>query len=238
MWGRIPLRNCGDLKLHYDLNSMVDDYINHVRQNGYNDAVFIVQSNKKSNQISSAIRNKLGFGASLQKGDLLMVVQNNYPTGLMNGDMVEVLAVGSLRTEMADLNFITVSVKELFTGKKYDTLLLESMLNQDSVNLSPEQQTRLFIDFIMRCIEKGINIRDKEAFSDALLNDPYLNALRCSYGYAITCHKAQGGEWDHVYIDFGNMALNPTKPKYQWIYTAITRARKIIHTLDKPYIGY
>ena len=239
MWGRIPLRNCKDLVLHYDLNDMVDNYIGHIKQNGYNDAIFIAQSNRKSNQLSTTIRRKLGFGASLQKGDLLMVVQNNYPTGLMNGDMVEVLSVGARRTKMADLDFFTVSVKELFTDRKYETLLLESMLNQDSVNLSSEQQTRLFINFVMRCKERRIDMkRNKEAFNIALRMDPYLNALRCSYGYAVTCHKAQGGEWNQVYIDFGNMACQPTKAKYQWIYTAITRARHKIHTLDKPYIGY
>lgn len=239
MWGRIPLRNCGDLVLHIDLDSMVNSYIEHIKQNGYNDAIFIAQSNRKSNQLSVAIRKKLGFGPFLQKGDLLMVVQNNYPTSLMNGDMVEVQYVGSRRTRMADLDFVTVSVKELFTGLKYETLLLESMLNQDSVNLSSDQQTRLFINFVMRCQDQGIDMKkNPEEFRRALLKDPYLNALRCSYGYAITCHKAQGGEWNQVFIDFGNVALNPTKAKYQWVYTAITRARQKIHTLNKPYIGY
>ena len=58
--------------------------------------------------------------------------------------------------------------------------------------------------------------------------DPYLNALRCAWGYAITCHKAQGGEWERVYLDIGtrNLMLNPTKSTYQWIYTAMTRAKK------------
>lgn len=239
LWGRIPLRNCKELVLHASLDDMVASYIEHIKQNGYNDAIFIAQSNNKSHQLSLTIRRKLGFGPTLQKGDLLMVVQNNYPTGLMNGDMVEVLGVGSRRIRMADLDFVTVSVRELFSNARYETLLLESMLYSDLINLSSEQQTRLFLNFIMRCKDKKIDMnKDRDSFNKALRTDPFLNALRCSFGYAITCHKAQGGEWNQVYIDFGNMALRPTKGKYQWIYTAITRARQKIHSLDKPYISY
>jgi hypothetical protein len=74
-------------------------------------------------------------------------------------------------------------------------------------------------------------------YRHALRKDPYLNALRCSYGYAITCHKAQGGEWEDVYIDVArNITLNPTKSTYQWIYTAMTRSSKRLHLIDDFYI--
>lgn len=98
-------------------------------------------------------------------------------------------------------------------------------------------QTNLFIDFAQRMNKNGItqNKHPKE-FQKALMEDPYLNALRCHYGYAITCHKAQGGEWNNVFIDFGLNIKNPTQEKYQWIYTAVTRARTGLHVLDKPYI--
>ena len=76
----------------------------------------------------------------------------------------------------------------------------------------------------------------KKQFNDALLRDPYLNALRCNFGYAVTCHKAQGGEWKHVFVDMSNKLLNPTKEKYQWIYTAVTRTQQYIHLLNKPFI--
>jgi ATP-dependent exoDNAse (exonuclease V) alpha subunit len=66
-----------------------------------------------------------------------------------------------------------------------------------------------------------------------MMHDPYLNALRCNYGYAVTCNKAQGGEWDEVYIDMPrNITLNPAKPDYQWVYTAMTRARKTLHLVN------
>ncbi|MBR1727847.1 MAG: ATP-binding domain-containing protein, partial [Muribaculaceae bacterium] len=56
---------------------------------------------------------------------------------------------------------------------------------------------------------------------------------RCSWGYAVTCHKAQGGEWDTVYVDMPrNITMNPTKEKYQWVYTAMTRASRSLHLVD------
>lgn len=239
LWGRFPLRTCRDLVLHTDLDAMVSDYIDMIKAHGYNSSVFIAPSNKKAYQLSTSIRQKLGFSSTISVGDLLMVVQNNYPTGLMNGDMVEVMKIGQQRTSKAGLTFVQVSVKELFSGIQYDSLLLESVVNQETVNLDSFQQTQLFIEFVIRCKNRGIKVNnDNPKYREEFMKDPYLNALRCSYGYAITCHKAQGGEWQHVYIDFGQLAKNPTKSSYQWAYTAVTRARQKIHTLDKPYIGY
>ena len=77
----------------------------------------------------------------------------------------------------------------------------------------------------------------KKAFYDAMFKDPYLNALRCVFGYAITCHKSQGGEWDEVYVHVPrNITLNPTKETYQWVYTSMTRARQTLHMINDFYI--
>ena len=85
--------------------------------------------------------------------------------------------------------------------------------------------------------EKGITQKQKKAFYSAMADDPYLNALRCVYGYAITCHKSQGGEWDDVYVHVPrNITLNPTKQTYQWIYTSMTRAKTTLHMIDDFYI--
>ena len=89
----------------------------------------------------------------------------------------------------------------------------------------------------MRMKSQGITQKkDKLVFDTALRNDPYLNALRCSYGYAITCHKAQGGEWNSVFIyPQRNIMLNPTKAKYQWIYTTVTRAKNKVYLCNDFY---
>lgn len=237
-WARLPLRDCKETHIYPDIDSMLGKHIELIRSNGYNDSIFICGSNRMRNQYSAKIRRSLGFSSpQVEKGDLLMVIQNNIPTGLLNGDMVEVLRVDSQRTYRANCTFINIHVRELFTQKEHNVLLMEQPLNHNSLNISTDMQTNLFIDFAQRMNKNGItqNKHPKE-FQKALMEDPYLNALRCHYGYAITCHKAQGGEWNNVFIDFGLNIKNPIQEKYQWIYTAVTRARTGLHVLDKPYI--
>lgn len=179
-----------------------------------------------------------------------MVVQNQMTTGLLNGDMVEVVSVGSQRektmrniTNMkgfrTDLVFREITVKELFTQKEYTTLILETTLTNKQCNLDSRQQSGLFLDFILRMKDKGITEKEsKKQFDMEMQRDPYLNALRCSYGYAITGHKAQGGEWDSVYIQLPrNITLNPIKNNYQWFYTALTRAKSTVHLCKDFFIS-
>ena len=238
LWGFLPFRQYKDIVLHPDLETMINDYVAKVKSSGLNSAVCICRSNKACSQLSEMIRQKLGFaGSRIQQGDLLMVIQNNFSTGLMNGDMVEVEEISSQTTIRAQLTFRQIKVRELFTNKTYTTLLMEEIAYQGRLNLDNRQQQSLFIDFIIRMREKGITQKQERAFYDAMRNDPYLNALRCVFGYAITCHKSQGGEWDEVYVHVPrNITLNPTKETYQWIYTSMTRARKTLHMMNDFYI--
>ena len=238
LWGFLPFRRYRDIQLHANLESLLNDYISKVKTSGLNSAVCICRSNKACSQLSEMIRQKLGYTDSrIQVGDLLMVIQNNMPTGLMNGDMVVVEEIAPQTTTRAQLTFRQVKVKELFTGKTYTTLLIEEIAYQGRLNLDNKQQQALFVDFIIRMKEKGITQKQKRAFYDCMFKDPYLNALRCVFGYAITCHKSQGGEWEEVYVYVPrNITLNPTKETYQWVYTSMTRARKTLHMIDDFYI--
>lgn len=249
VWGMFPIRQYPDVHLFSDMAAMQQDYVANIRKNGYNDSVMICRSNADCQRMSTYIRQQLGFSGGVQKGDLLMVVQNQMTTGLMNGDLVEVVEVSpklersfpcnnhkGYRTE---LNFREIKVKELFSGKEITTLLIENTVNTMQNNLDSRMQTGLFLDFIIRMKSLGITQRNnRKKFNEAMYKDPYLNALRCSYGYAITCHKAQGGEWNKVYIHIGarNFTLNPTKGTYQWLYTALTRGKKSVYLLDDFYI--
>ncbi len=238
LWGFLPFRRYRDILLHPNLESMLNDYVSKVKSSGLNSAVCICRSNRACSQLSEMIRHKLGYTDSrIQQGDLLMVIQNNMPTGLMNGDMVTVESISQQTTTRAQLTFRQVKVKELFTGKTYSTLLIEDIAYQGRLNLDSRQQQALFVDFIYRMKDKGITQKQKKAFYDAMFCDPYLNALRCVFGYAITCHKSQGGEWEEVYVHVPrNITLNPTKETYQWVYTSMTRARKTLHMIDDFYI--
>jgi len=238
LWGYLPFRRFRNIMLHQGLESMLDDYVAKVRCDGLNSAVCICRSNKACSQLSTAIRQKLGLAeGKIQKGDLLMIIQNNMPTGLMNGDMVTVEDISPQTTTRARLTFRQMNVKELFTGRTYTSLVIEEVAYQGRLNLDSQQQQALFIDFIVRMREKGITQKKKKMFYEAMSRDPYLNALRCVFGYAITCHKSQGGEWEDVYVHVPrNITLNPTKETYQWVYTSMTRARKMLHMIDDFYI--
>lgn len=238
LWGFLPFRQYRDIQLHPNVESMTNDYVDKIQSSGLNSAVCICRSNNACSKLSASIRAKLGFTyGRIQNGDLLMVIQNNMPTGLMNGDMVTIEELGPRTQSRAGLTFREVTVKELFTQKTIKTLMIEEIVNQSRLNLDSAQQQALFIDFIMRMRDVGITQKDSRRFNHAMMNDPYLNALRCVYGYAITCHKSQGGEWEDVYVHVPrNITLNPTKETYQWIYTSMTRAKNTLHMVDEFYI--
>lgn len=249
VWGApLNMSQFGDFEMHSDYSEMEDLYYNNINENGYADSIFICNSNKKAREMSLKVRSKLGFYGLVNKGDLLMVSQNQLTTGLMNGDMVVVEEVkADSELVMHEVNnpdgyhtillFRGITLKELYTGRKVSTLLLDNALQTTQNNLDPRQQTGLFLDFILRMKRKGITPKNnKMLFDEMMRKDPYLNALRCSYGYAITCHKAQGGEWNSVYVQMPrDITLNPVKTKYQWFYTAITRARKTVHLCKDFY---
>lgn len=116
--------------------------------------------------------------------------------------------------------------------------MIENLLFQPQPNLNSNQQGRLFLDFILRMRELGIKERENPAqFRDMMKTDKYLSALRVSFGYALTCHKAQGGEWKYVYACFPcDIMLNPTKHTCQWVYTVLTRAKEKFYGPDDIYI--
>ncbi len=237
VWGKLPFSSCCRFSLNVD--EMVQKYIKDIKMYGFEQSVFICKSNKDCLSISRFVRQAIGLTEPIvQKGDLLMVSQNNLLCGLVNGDMVEVLSVGRQVEHRAGQTFRTAKVKELFSQRVVSVLLMENTLTSARGNLDSMQQTELFRDFIIRMKDKGITQKKKQMFNMYLKDDPYLNALRCSYGYAITCHKAQGGECPNVYIHIPrNFTLNPTKSTYQWIYTAMTRAKESLNMVKEFYIN-
>ncbi|MFA6884104.1 MAG: AAA family ATPase [Paludibacteraceae bacterium] len=240
VWGRkLPFSGGSNIIIHANKEEMLRDYLQCIEGKNYNAATYLCRGNKTCDQNSYEIRRRLGFGKSvLEKGDLLLVIQNNMISGLINGDMIEVIEVSSKTWEKACLTFRQVKVRELTNNIEYTQLLIENTITQNTLNLDGQQQTALFVDFCIRMKEKGISAKkDKDTFDSYLRKDPYLNALRTTYGYAVTCHKAQGGEWDDVYVDIPrNITKNPTKSSYQWVYTSMTRAKKRLHVVNDFFI--
>lgn len=238
VWGYLPFSQCRDIRCVASKETLMKEYAGRILRDGFESAVCICRSNKSCGVISAQVRRMMGhLTGRVEQGDLLQVVQNNSTTGLVNGDFVTVEHIGSDVRHQAGFTFVPVKVKELFSKRVYSTLILEDVLYMGRLNLDGVQQTRLFVDFIQRMKRKGIKQKQKSAFEKAMRDDPYLNALRCVWGYAVTCHKAQGGEWEDVFMDVPrNITINPTKATWQWIYTAMTRARKTLHLVDDFYV--
>ena len=233
VWGKLPFKHCDDIYWHRSLDEMVRHYVDQVKRHGVESTIFIGKQNNKCQQLSAAIRPLWGRqSTSVAVGDLLMVTQNNLLVPLVNGDMVQVTEVTGRVEHRCGMQFRVVKVKELFSQTEHTTWLLEDLLYQDRPNLDKYQQSSLIYDFVDRMRQQDIK-QKTQAFDKAMMNDIFLNALRCSWGYAVTCHKAQGGEWDTVYVDMPrNITMNPVKEKYQWVYTAMTRASRSLHLVS------
>lgn len=113
-----------------------------------------------------------------------------------------------------------------FKGK-----LLENLLYSKDAALSSDESKALYVDFKIR--NKGL---DREQIKSALRSDSYFNAYRLKFGYAITCHKAQGSEWDHVFVSCHSHMNVLSAEYFRWLYTAITRTTSRLYLLGAPQI--
>ena len=113
----------------------------------------------------------------------------------------------------------------------FQTKIIENLLYSMEPTLSSDENKALYLDFCIR--NKGLK-RNSTEFKHALKSDPYFNALRLKFGYAITCHKAQGSEWNHVFVKCTNNRSQLSSEYFRWFYTAITRTVKHLYLLDPP----
>ncbi len=236
-WGKFPLRNRKHVRLYPSQLQLLNAYIRNIKDNGFNSATLICGTNRLCLSLTNLIRPSLGFNQPvLMPGELLLVTQNNCLSGLMNGDLVKVLQLGT-RKRRAGLTFLEVEVEELFTHRVVKQMLIEDILYSSQPNLKQYDQQALFIDYYHRMKDRRISHKS-QVFKDFMLTDPYLNAIRAVFGYALTCHKAQGGEWKDVYLDIPRkFSFETNKPEYQWVYTAVTRAADQLHIVDDFFIA-
>ncbi len=235
-WAKIPLKRTNDIQLYPSKSDFLNRYISLLESQGLKYTTLIAQTNRHCLELNKEIRRHFNPNPkSLEVGDLLMVTQNNYLVDLVNGDQVVVKQVGA-KEYRCGLRFVSAIVEGLFNGEEYSILIQEDILNTTYTNLSAVQQKALMMDFFNRM--KGENIPQKSAaFRENMLTDPYLNSLKVVYGYAITCHKSQGGEWDEVFLYQDNKIQGLPRPGiYQWWYTAVTRAKTKLHALSDWFV--
>lgn len=195
--------------------------------------IIITHSNKQAFYLNQNIRELLGIKSfyHLEKGALLMVSQNSYDVDLSNGDQV-ILQKAKFVEKRAGFTFLEVEVKSVHDGQIHTTYMLKEFLFKPEANLHPHDSKRLLIDFDQRARNKGLR-RNSDEYKKMMINDKFLNALRAKFGYAITCHKSQGGEWPHVFLNLSDtLDRLDGETRLRWLYTAVTRAQ---HSLDiKP----
>ncbi len=232
-WSKLPASNRNNCTVHSSEKALLDEYLRQFSKQDKTDFIAIAQSNKMCNRINETVRSHLykKDHAPLHVGDILMVTQNNYLIPLTNGDFVQVTAIGAPRSE-ANLHFQSVRIKHLLTEKEFEILLAMDVLYGNLSNLSKEQQRMLMINFSNRMRNKSI-IPNSNSYKENMKVDPYLNSLRATFGYAVTCHKSQGGEWNEVFLFLQKgMYSMPQNDMLRWWYTAITR------TKDRLHLGY
>lgn len=208
---------------------------------GLDETMIITRSNKRANIYNLGIRNSvLGREEELTTRDMLMVVKNNYywtekeksPIAFIaNGDRAIVQRVRNIR-DVYGFRFADVLL--LFPDyNRYEmqTTVLLDTLHSEAPALTQQQSERLF-DEVMA---DYADIPNKQERLKRLRQDDLFNAIQVKYAYAVTCHKAQGGQWAHVYLDQGYITSEMMTADYaHWLYTAFTRATDHLYLVNWP----
>ncbi|MBO1884361.1 AAA family ATPase [Capnocytophaga sp. Marseille-Q4570] len=249
-----------ELRFDYDhtfvklgIEEIADKYVNMYPIPHLSQSVIIAQSNTQCLHYNQNIRSKIFPNSpNVVPGDILLINQNNYnkQVELFNGDMVKVLEVEDKLTVRSNIPVFEEGIKKTITlafrkvkviPEESDIIIecyiIDTLLNSKERALTPIELKALYIDFKIRFTEKYRNLYKvgSREFKELLKTDPFFNALRVKYGYAITCHKAQGGEWDTVFVDYsGRVGLN--NDALRWSYTATTRAVNKCYAANAPHI--
>ena len=221
-------------------NELVDNLSSSYYHAGMDETIVITRSNKRANIYNQGIRNMvLDRDEELCRGDLLMIVKNNYfwTEGakeipfLANGDRAVVQRVRNVH-ELYGFRFaeVTMTLPDYDDYELTATVCLDT-LTTEAPALTHEQQEQLF----NAVMEDYADIPQKAERIKKLKSDRYYNALQIKFSYAVTCHKAQGGQWAHVYLDQGYMTDDMLTPDYiHWLYTAFTRATEKLYLVNWP----
>lgn len=231
-------------------DELIDSIASSYSESGTDETMVVTRSNKRANIYNHGIRNAiLGREEQLEGGDMIMIVKNNYywtengksgggkqeeasagqeggdddgePDFLANGDIAIVQRVRNVR-QLYGLTFadLWLRLPDHDDRELKATAILDSLATEAPA-LTAEQSQRLYEGVL----EDYADIPTKKERIEKLRSDPYFNALQIKFAYAVTCHKAQGGQWSHVYIDQGYMTEDMLSASYlHWLYTAITRA--------------
>ncbi len=228
------------------IESLVDDY----REYGEDEVIVVTRSNKRANVYNAGIRSRIfGREEQLTQGDLIMAVKNNYYWAekyaatlpkdavppfqfIANGDTMQVVRLRNVH-EQYGFHFadVTLAFPDYGDCELTCRVLLDT-LSSESPSLTRDESQTLY----EKVLEDYQHIPNKRKRMEALRNDPYYNALQIKHAYAVTCHKAQGGQWTRVYVDQGYVPPESLGKDYlRWLYTAFTRTTERVYLVNwKP----
>ena len=205
-----------------------------------NEAVIICRSNKRANMYNQAVRARiLQEEGEISTGDKLMVVKNNYfwtdedqkISFIANGDMIELMRINNTE-DMYGFHFADVEIQltDYQEEPNLSVKILLETLTSDAPALTQEEADRLY-----RAVEEDyMDISNKRDRYKAMRQNPYFNALQVKFGYALTCHKTQGGQWPTVFLDAPYIKEDESLQvsDLRWFYTAVTRAQKQLYFVN------
>ncbi|MDR0511075.1 MAG: AAA family ATPase [Rikenellaceae bacterium] len=207
---------------------------------GKDETIVITRSNRRAGRFNEGVRRRvLGAEEEIGSGDMLMVVRNNYhyteriencPIDFMaNGDVAFLRRIRRFE-ELYGFRFAEATLRFAdYDDTEIDCKVLLDALASDAPSLSREQGSKLFFNVA----EDYANIRSKAKRYKAVHENEYFNAVQIKFAYAVTCHKAQGGQWSAVFVDrmlFGDEPM--TIDLLRWLYTAITRATERLYLVN------
>ncbi len=227
-----------------DLQEEIEACIN---QFGSDEVMVITRSNKRANLFNEQIRRRILWQEEdLNAGDVLMATRNNYhwldaksEAGfLANGEIMEILKIVRRET-IFGFNFADVVVRliDYPDMKDVELKILLDAIHFEGPSLPREKMKELFYDI---SVQEYPLERNKRIRNQLVMNNPYFQALQVKFGYAVTCHKAQGGQWSAVFVDHGYFVEDMWDKEYmRWLYTAITRASEKLYLVnfDQRFVG-
>lgn len=208
-------------------------------RDGKYQTIIVTRSNKRANIFNEGVRNRILYREEeLESGDLLMIAKNNYFWAekveeidfIANGDVAQVLRVRGYN-EMYGFRFADVTLRLLDYDVDIDAKIMLDTLHLEYPSLTPELNNQFFT----KVMEDYADVRTKRERIKRVKLDKWFNALQVKYAYAVTCHKAQGGQWQNVFIDMGNISEDAVSLDFfRWLYTAFTRSTERLYLINTP----
>ncbi len=205
---------------------------------GEEETIVVTRSNKRANRFNAGIRGQILWREEqISRGDLLMVVKNNYfwkdadarIDFIANGDIARIERVIGFE-EIYEMKFADVELSLIdYNDMVFEAKIMLDVLDVDGPSLPVEDQRNLY----QKILEDYPELTNRKKRSEQIMKDRYFNALQVKFAYAVTCHKAQGGQWKSVFIDQGYFTEDMMSLDYlRWLYTAFTRATKKLHLVN------